>query len=130
MSFDMWCTFRFNLYLKLFIMRFVVMGFGVGIEWSVLPALFLPEEIQPVPFIYVSFTVNFVDIVQNLCTFITFICKKKIKIMLLKRFGCGLHVRQTTVTSSTTTSEVAMQDKNSYAQDNCHVKSSPSGSEL
>ncbi|XP_029168407.1 LOW QUALITY PROTEIN: G-protein coupled receptor Mth2-like [Nylanderia fulva] len=113
---------RFNLYLKLFIMLFVAMG----INWSVRTLSLLVGDI----YIYVEFTIHLVDIVQNLCTFIVFICKKKIKLMLLKRFGCGLHVRQTTVTSSTTTSEVTMQDKNSYAQDNCHVKSSPSGTEL
>ncbi|XP_025263964.1 G-protein coupled receptor Mth2-like isoform X2 [Camponotus floridanus] len=72
----------FNLYLKLFIMLFIV----IGIKWSLMTATWLSENISNTTSYAI---VNLIDIVQNFCTFIIFVCKKKIKQMLLKRFGCS-----------------------------------------
>ncbi|CAL1687358.1 unnamed protein product [Lasius platythorax] len=117
----------FNLYLKLFIVLFIVMG----IKWSIMTVSWLFGDISN----YVSYVINLVDIIQNLCTFIIFVWKKKIKRMLLKRFDCGLFPKagcETNVTSSTcTTSEVSLQEKmSSCKQENHHLKGSSVGTEF
>ncbi|XP_072744286.1 G-protein coupled receptor Mth2-like isoform X2 [Anoplolepis gracilipes] len=99
----------FNLYLKLFILLFIVMG----IKWSVM-TISLFEEIMS---LYFSYIINVVDILQNFCVFIIFVWKKKIKLMLQKRFSCGLfpEAPSTNVTSlnsiSSTPGETSMQKK-------------------
>ncbi|XP_072743633.1 G-protein coupled receptor Mth2-like [Anoplolepis gracilipes] len=116
----------FNLYLKLFILLFIVMG----IKWSMMTISWLSQTIS----LYNSYAINLVDIIQNLCTFIIFVWKKKIKRMLLKRFGCGgfVETQSTNATSmlnsttSTTGGEsLAMQKKSSCGQKNCHAKGNP-----
>ncbi|KAL6419549.1 hypothetical protein ACFW04_013762 [Cataglyphis niger] len=85
----------FNLYLKLFIVLFIVMG----LKWSIMTASFLSGNISK----YISYAINLVDIMQNLCTFIIFVWKKKIKRMLLKRFGFGLLPESQCATNTTNT---------------------------
>ncbi|XP_050452347.1 G-protein coupled receptor Mth2-like [Cataglyphis hispanica] len=85
----------FNLYLKLFIVLFIVMG----LKWSIMTTSFLSGNISK----YISYAINLVDIVQNLCTFIIFVWKKKIKRMLLKRFGFGLLPESQCATNTTNT---------------------------
>ncbi|KAM0726656.1 G-protein coupled receptor Mth2 [Formica fusca] len=76
----------FNLYLKLFILQFILMG----IKWSMMTILsifkYLPLRKYKKYFICI---ILLVDIMQNVCTFIVFVWKREIKRMLLKRFGCG-----------------------------------------
>ncbi|KMQ82636.1 g-protein coupled receptor mth2-like protein [Lasius niger] len=103
----------------------------MGIKWSIMTVSWLFGDISN----YVSYVINLVDIIQNLCTFIIFVWKKKIKRMLLKRFDCGLFPKagcETNVTSSTcTTSEASLQEKmSSCKQENHHVKGSSVGTEL
>ncbi|XP_029163366.1 uncharacterized protein LOC114934824 [Nylanderia fulva] len=73
---------RFNLYLKLFIVLFIL----IGIKWFMLTAEVLSENVS----IFNSYVFDLLNIMQNLCTFIIFVWRKKIKRMLFKRFGCGL----------------------------------------
>ncbi|XP_029163544.1 G-protein coupled receptor Mth2-like [Nylanderia fulva] len=73
----------FNLYLQLFIVLFILMG----IEWLMITALLA----DIVSIYYISwYDTNFVAIMQSLCVFIIFVCKKRIKRILFKRFGFGL----------------------------------------
>ncbi|XP_029167932.1 G-protein coupled receptor Mth2-like [Nylanderia fulva] len=72
----------FNLYLKLFIMLFIL----IGIKWLMITAYALSENVS----FYNSYVINFLDIMQHPCTFIIFVWKKRIKRMLFKRFGCNL----------------------------------------
>ncbi|XP_029177760.1 G-protein coupled receptor Mth2-like [Nylanderia fulva] len=72
----------FNLYLKLFIVLFIV----IGIKWLMITASLLYENVS----IYNSCATNLLDIIKNLCTFIIFLWKKRIKRMLFKRFGFDL----------------------------------------
>ncbi|XP_029177820.1 G-protein coupled receptor Mth2-like [Nylanderia fulva] len=72
----------FNLYLKLFIVLFIL----IGIKWLMLTAEVLSENVS----IFNSYVFDLLNIMQNLCTFIIFVWRKKIKRMLFKRFGCGL----------------------------------------
>ncbi|XP_029662734.1 G-protein coupled receptor Mth2-like [Formica exsecta] len=72
----------FNLYLKLFILQFIIMG----INWSIMTAIWLSEDLSS----YGIYVMNLVDIMQNFCTFIVFVWKKNIKQMILKRCGCSL----------------------------------------
>lgn len=74
----------FSLYLKLFIMQFILMG----ISWLMV-TVFLNISSKIIYF-YLFLISSLLDILQDLCTFIIFICKKKIKLLLLKRFRCGL----------------------------------------
>ncbi|XP_029168412.1 G-protein coupled receptor Mth2-like [Nylanderia fulva] len=74
----------FNLYLKLFIVLFIAMG----IELLVIAAY---ETFKNVPIYYiVLYVVDSLDIMQSLCIFVIFVCKKRIKRMLFKRFGFDL----------------------------------------
>ncbi|XP_029168413.1 probable G-protein coupled receptor Mth-like 10 [Nylanderia fulva] len=73
----------FNLYLQLFIMLFILMG----IEWLMITAS-LAESLSI--FYILWYGTNFLAIMQSLCVFIIFVCKKRIKRMLFKRFGIGL----------------------------------------
>lgn len=103
----------FNLYLKLFIVLFVV----IGIKWIMITASSLSGNVS----IYNSYAINSLDIMQNLCAFIIFLWKRKIKHMLLKRFGCGLfleHRHGTNATSSsiTTSERIVMQEKTSSSR--------------
>ncbi|GAB1862788.1 G-protein coupled receptors family 2 profile 2 domain-containing protein [Camponotus japonicus] len=122
-----------NLYLKLFIMLFIV----IGIKWSVMTVTWLFGNISN----YISYAVNLMDIVQNFFTFIIFVWKKKIKRMLLKRFGCSVFITKaryaTNATSSSasthtiTSGEMSMQEKiNSCEQRYHHMKNSYDGTEL
>ncbi|XP_029168802.1 uncharacterized protein LOC114938857 [Nylanderia fulva] len=72
----------FSLYLKLFIVLFII----IGIKWYMITV----SSFSGNQSIYNSYAINLMDIIQNLCTFIIFVWKKRIKQMLLKRFGCGL----------------------------------------
>ncbi|XP_070163174.1 G-protein coupled receptor Mth2-like [Polyergus mexicanus] len=118
----------FNLYLKLFIVQFIVMG----IKWSVTTASWLYGNIISN---YIAYIINLMDIIQNLCTFVIFVWKKKIKQLLLKRFGCGLFpedryarntIASTTSTTCIATSEVIpmQENRSSCEQENCHAKNS------
>ncbi|XP_029163542.1 G-protein coupled receptor Mth2-like [Nylanderia fulva] len=69
----------FNLYLKLFVMQFLVMG----TRWSLVAMSRLSGNLLNY---YITFMINLLEIVQNFCIFIIFVWKKKIKMMLLKRF--------------------------------------------
>ncbi|XP_029662738.1 G-protein coupled receptor Mth2-like [Formica exsecta] len=71
----------FSLYLKLFILHFIIMG----ISWSMNTVYLLSETSY-----YYMYVIYLMDTMQNLCIFIIFVWKKNIKRMLLKRFGCGL----------------------------------------
>ncbi|KAL6420623.1 hypothetical protein ACFW04_014648 [Cataglyphis niger] len=71
----------FNLYLKLFLLHFIIMG----ISWSMNTIYLLYE--MPYYYIYIIYLI---ESIQNLCIFIIFVWKKNIKRMLLLRFGCGL----------------------------------------
>ncbi|XP_029177764.1 uncharacterized protein LOC114945658 [Nylanderia fulva] len=99
----------FNLYLKIFIVLFIV----IGIRCLMITA----DELSGNVSIYNSHVIELLDIIQNLCTFIIFVWRKKIKRMLFKRFGCGLLSKarsESYVTSSsfiTTTEEIVMQEK-------------------
>ncbi|CAL1687357.1 unnamed protein product [Lasius platythorax] len=111
----------FNLYLKLFIVQFIIMG----IKWFLKTALILFEDKSD----YILHSINLMDVIQNICTFILLVWKKKIKRMLLKRFGCGLFpetrcgINATSSSTSTSTSGIAMQEKmNSCGQAKCHAK--------
>ncbi|XP_029178616.1 G-protein coupled receptor Mth2-like [Nylanderia fulva] len=73
----------FNLYLQLFIVLFILMG----IEWLMITAL-LPKGLLILYILW--YDTNFVAIMHSLCVFIIFVCKKRIKRMLFKRFGFGL----------------------------------------
>lgn len=74
-------TCRFKLYLKLFIIVFIVMG----ITWfmAILSWQFLSSIKWNVLYIIYS-----LDMMQNFGIFFIFVCKKTIKQQLLKRFGC------------------------------------------
>ncbi|XP_029178614.1 probable G-protein coupled receptor Mth-like 3 [Nylanderia fulva] len=72
----------FNLYLQLFIVRFMV----IGIEWLIIAV----GELTKNQSIYYWYVIHLLDFMQSLCVFIIFVCKKRIKRMLFKRFGCGL----------------------------------------
>jgi len=86
--------YRFNLYLKLFIMVFIIMG----IKWCI-TVLYnsykLIVEYRKYNNIYkyyansrmYVFFIYLADVLLSLSIFITFVCKKTIKQLLLKRFG-------------------------------------------
>ncbi|XP_029163543.1 probable G-protein coupled receptor Mth-like 10 [Nylanderia fulva] len=73
-----------NLYLQLFIVLFIAMG----IEWLIITASLLYKNLSIYNIIW--YVVNFMGIMQSLCIFVIFVCKKRIKRMLFKRFGFGL----------------------------------------
>ncbi|XP_072748811.1 G-protein coupled receptor Mth2-like isoform X2 [Anoplolepis gracilipes] len=103
----------FNLYLKLFIVMFITMG----INWTLVIASSMFEN----ALLYVLYPAYLTDIMQNLCIFIIFVWKKKIKLLLLQRFGCKNCVtktRQATFsgTSITTLEEISMDKTNSCRQ--------------
>ncbi|XP_029168420.1 probable G-protein coupled receptor Mth-like 1 [Nylanderia fulva] len=72
----------FNLYLQLFIVLFIL----IGIQWLMITASLADNVYE----IYYWYGMSLMDIMQSLCVFIIFVCKKRIKRMLFKRFGCGL----------------------------------------
>ncbi|XP_029177763.1 G-protein coupled receptor Mth2-like isoform X2 [Nylanderia fulva] len=74
----------FNLYLQLFIVLFIAMG----IEWLMITVSLLYENLTIYNIIW--YVVNLLDIMQSLCVFVIFVCKKRIMRMLFKRFGFGL----------------------------------------
>jgi len=109
----------------------------IGIKWSVMTVTWLSGNISN----YISYAVNLMDIVQNFFTFIIFVWKKKIKRMLLKRFGCSVFITKaryaTNATSSSasthtiTSGEMSVQEKiNSCEQRYHHMKNSYDGTEL
>ncbi|XP_018400551.1 PREDICTED: G-protein coupled receptor Mth2-like [Cyphomyrmex costatus] len=92
---------RFNMYLKLFIV--------MGISWVLeIIAWLTGSEIVP---IWLWYPADMINSLQGLIIFIIFVCRKKVKQMLLKRFGgqsCGpfkipLSDSVTSNTTSTTT---------------------------
>ncbi|XP_029169806.1 G-protein coupled receptor Mth2-like [Nylanderia fulva] len=108
-----------NLYLKLFILLFIV----IGIKWFVMTVTWLSKNVPN----YVWYVTGLVNILQNLCTLIIFVWRKKIKVILLKR----LEVETNSKMSSTTTSWVSMKEKtSSCGQVNCHAKGSSDETEL
>lgn len=66
----------FNLYLKLFIV--------MGISWSMEIVSWLFDSVPQ----YVWYLTDLINVQQGLIIFIIFVWKKKIKRLLLKRFGC------------------------------------------
>ncbi|XP_029166210.1 G-protein coupled receptor Mth2-like [Nylanderia fulva] len=104
----------FNLYMKLFIVMFIAMG----INWIVLTMSWLFEKLITYYLFYVT---ALLDVVQSFCIFIIFVWNKKIKLMLLKRFGFKTNVSN--IEHLTITSEVSMQEKrSSSAQENYYTK--------
>ncbi|XP_050447506.1 G-protein coupled receptor Mth2-like [Cataglyphis hispanica] len=109
----------FILCLKLFILQFITMG----IKWSM---MIWPKN--PNPSYCFLCVLNLMKITPHFCVFIIFLCKKDIKRMLLKQFGCGLFLDDqcsTNVTSLSTSScitsgDMSMQKKmNSCKQRIC-----------
>ncbi|KAL6420595.1 hypothetical protein ACFW04_014642 [Cataglyphis niger] len=86
----------FNLYLKLFILQFIVMG----IKWS---RLFCFPNNSGLPYC-VLYAINLVGVMSNLCIFIIFVWNKNIKRMLLKQFGCGFFLNDQYATNATSLS--------------------------
>ncbi|XP_029172200.1 probable G-protein coupled receptor Mth-like 10 [Nylanderia fulva] len=72
----------FNLYMKLFMLMFIMMG----INWSILTTSWWFAYLTDY-YYYITCVSGLLDVVQSFCTFIIFVWKKKIKFMLLKRFG-------------------------------------------
>ncbi|XP_072744283.1 G-protein coupled receptor Mth2-like [Anoplolepis gracilipes] len=119
----------FNVYMKLFILLFIMMG----IKWSMMTFSWLFQ----IKSLYITYIINVVDVMQNLCTLVIFVWKKKIKRLLLKQFSCGLFPEDRSTntsslnSSSTTSGEIlSMQKKNSCEQKNCHKKDSFNAIEL
>ena len=69
-------SYRFNLYLKLFIV--------MGISWSMEIISWLLDD-KPT---FVFYITDIANTLQGLIIFIIFVWKEKIKRLLLKRFGC------------------------------------------
>ncbi|XP_029677829.1 G-protein coupled receptor Mth2-like [Formica exsecta] len=123
-----------NLYLKLFILLFILMG----IKWSMMTIMWLYKYLslseQLLIFKYANYFINVIvltDIMQNVCTFIVFVLKKKIMRMLLKRFGCGFRCAINATSPSTestytiTLEEMPMQKKMSSCEQRiCYEKDS------
>ncbi|XP_029163488.1 probable G-protein coupled receptor Mth-like 10 [Nylanderia fulva] len=78
----------FNLYMKLFIAMFIIMA----LNWCVLTMTWLFNNRT---YYYLLYGAGSLEIVQSFCTFIIFVWKKKIKMMLLKRFGYKTNVSNT-----------------------------------
>ncbi|XP_029176590.1 probable G-protein coupled receptor Mth-like 10 isoform X1 [Nylanderia fulva] len=78
----------FNLYMQLFIVIFIILG----LNWFVHIMSWSFGTKKKYYFIYVLF-----DIVQSFCIFVIFVWKKKIKLMLLKRFGYETKARSTDI---------------------------------
>lgn len=104
----MYFAHRFNMYLKLFIV--------MGISWIMeLIAWSIDIDLVPEVIWYPSYIIN---ALQGVIIFIIFVCRKKIKQLLLKRFGqnCGSFCKvsmnndSTTNTTSTTESGMHMQE--------------------
>lgn len=88
---------------------------------------------------YVWYLTDLTNTLQGLIIFIIFVWKKKIKRLLLKRFGCheggvfsrnstrsGCHSTASRTVTSTCTTSVTMQEKiNPNLQGNHRVKSTP-----
>ncbi|XP_029163538.1 probable G-protein coupled receptor Mth-like 3 [Nylanderia fulva] len=72
----------FNLYMKLFILVFIIMA----MYWTTLIIAWLFENRI---YYYLSYVTASLEILTSFCTFIMFVWKKEIKMMLLKRFGYG-----------------------------------------
>ncbi|XP_029163532.1 G-protein coupled receptor Mth2-like [Nylanderia fulva] len=101
----------FNLYLKLFIMQFIIMG----IKWIMKTALIIFEDKSN----YILHAINLMDVIQNLCTFIILVWKKKIKQKLWKRLDLLLKGQSGT----NSTSSIFTQKKTSSCRQKCHTKS-------
>ncbi|KYN27327.1 G-protein coupled receptor Mth2 [Trachymyrmex cornetzi] len=115
----------FNLYLKLFIV--------MGINWSMEIISWLFKNAPP----SIWYLTDLTNTLQGLIIFIIFVWKKKIKRLLLKRFGCqdrdffsrnstrsGNH-SSASRTCTTTSGIMSLQEKvNPYVQTNCRAKSS------
>jgi len=89
---------RFKMYLKLFIV--------MGISWVMeIIAWWIDADLVPVIVWYPS---NIINSLQGLIIFIIFVCRKKIKHLLLKRFGgqncgfCKIPTNSDSMTSNTT----------------------------
>lgn len=121
-------TCRFKLYMKLLIIVFIVMG----ISW------FMAIVSWQFPYSSISwnvlYTIYSLDIMQNFGIFFIFVCKKTIKQLLLKRFGCQNRnvlpkTRQTVVVTDSSISTITSgiislsEEVNSYKQANRFTKS-------
>ncbi|XP_050447596.1 G-protein coupled receptor Mth2-like isoform X2 [Cataglyphis hispanica] len=117
----------FNMYLKLFILQFIVMG----LKWSIATASWLFEDYMSN---YVSYIINSMDVMQNICVFIIFVWKNKIKRLLLKQFGCDVSkssTRKEYIDMHHQVRKNSVQEKTSSSkQGNCQTKSSSQGIEL
>lgn len=118
----------FNLYLKLFIV--------MGINWSMEIVSWLFKN-EPKWLWYLT---DLTNTLQGLIIFIIFVCKKKVKRLLLKRFGCqdrDIFSRNSTrsvayhssasrtCTTSIASGVIPLQEKvNPYVQTNCRGKNS------
>ena len=88
--FSIFVNFRFNLYLKLFIV--------MGISWSMEPISWLLEKKVPK---YVFYLTDLTNTLQGLIIFLIFVWKDKIKRLLIKRFGLeGRWLSRTSTTRS------------------------------
>lgn len=78
--------YRFNQYLKLFIMAFIIMGIKwcITILYNFHKLIYQYTQYEVEIYLYFNYST---DILLNLSIFITFVCKKKIKQLLLKQFG-------------------------------------------
>ncbi|XP_029163537.1 G-protein coupled receptor Mth2-like isoform X2 [Nylanderia fulva] len=74
----------FNLYMKLFVLTFIIIAMNWSLRTMVNTLLFNNRI-----YYYLLFVAASLEILQSFCTFIIFVWKKKIKMILLKRFGFG-----------------------------------------
>ncbi|XP_072758601.1 uncharacterized protein [Anoplolepis gracilipes] len=83
MSFDMWWKFRDNLYLKLFIMSFVIMA----VEWILMTVweFWLIKKVI-ITTMYISFSICILKTIKYISIFILFVCKRRVMQLLLKHF--------------------------------------------
>ncbi|XP_029163486.1 uncharacterized protein LOC114934939, partial [Nylanderia fulva] len=74
----------FNLYLKLYIMLFII----IAMQWIMTTCveLLLSIDYNVIIIMYISYSLLVLETLQNISIFIIFVCKKKIMRLLLKRF--------------------------------------------
>ncbi|XP_029659264.1 G-protein coupled receptor Mth2-like isoform X1 [Formica exsecta] len=109
----------FNMYLKLFIMLFII----IAIDWIISTAWdFWLYDILPVNALL---TIYLIETMQDIGFFIIFVCRKTIKRLLLKRFSCQTCnlfretesvMNASSNTDTTTSGEMLMQKINSCGQ--------------
>lgn len=95
---------RFNLYLKLYVLLFIIMG----ISWSIyITSIFTDSIFETLNDII--FFLSLTGTMENLCFFIIFVRKNNIKQILLKLFGCGLFSKHACCATNVTLSIIPMR---------------------